>query len=65
MQLKSAEEMALQSALAQKTLMAELAACQAEMADIANLTIEDELKKNPEIAKQIEKEIDEDQWFVL
>uniref|UniRef100_A0A7S1MW09 ATP synthase subunit d, mitochondrial n=2 Tax=Hemiselmis andersenii TaxID=464988 RepID=A0A7S1MW09_HEMAN len=63
--IKRAEEMKVSSTAAKVELEKELAACRAEKAAFADLTIEEELKKNPEIAAEIEKEINKDEWFVL
>jgi IS4 transposase len=63
--IKQAEEMKVSSAAAKVELQKELDACRAEKAAFVDLTIEDELKKHPEIAAEIEKEIDQNEWFVL
>jgi len=63
--IKDAEAMKVSSIEAKKGLEAELAKCKAERAAIAEMTVAEELKNNPEIAKQIEDEIDNNKWFVL
>uniref|UniRef100_A0A7S0VKW4 ATP synthase subunit d, mitochondrial n=1 Tax=Hemiselmis tepida TaxID=464990 RepID=A0A7S0VKW4_9CRYP len=63
--IKQAEEMKVTSAAAKVELQKELDACRAEKVAFSELTIEEELAKHPEIAAEIEKEINANEWFVL
>jgi len=63
--ITKAEQLAVESVSEKKKLEAELAAVRAEKLSVADMVISEELKKNPEMAAEIEKEINEDKWFVL